>query len=32
MAFRLREGNGEAIYLLGLENNGTPVGLNKEDM
>lgn len=32
MIFRLREGNGEVIYYLGLENNGTPKGLNKSDM
>lgn len=30
MRFRLREGNGEAYYMIGVEDNGTPEGLSKE--
>ncbi len=32
MNFRLREGNGEAIYFIGVEDNGNPIGLPKEEM
>ena len=31
MKFRLQEGNGEAFYKIGYEDNGNPFGLNKED-
>lgn len=27
MRYRLREGNGEAYYMIGVEDNGTPEGL-----
>jgi GTPase len=32
MKFRLEEGNGEAIYEIGVEDNGNPLGLCYEDM
>jgi len=32
MKYRLQEGNGEAIYEIGVEEDGNPLGLNKEDM
>ena len=32
MKYRLQEGNGEAIYEIGVEEDGNPFGLNKEDM
>ncbi|XP_076231123.1 GTP-binding protein 2 [Calliopsis andreniformis] len=32
MKWRLREGNGEAIYQIGVENNGKLTGLTREDM
>jgi GTPase len=32
MHFRLREGNGECFYQIGVEDNGNPLGLNEEDL
>ena len=32
MKWRLEEGNGEAIYELGVEDNGILVGLNNSDL
>lgn len=32
MKFRLAEGFGEAYYRIGVEDNGRPTGLCKEDM
>lgn len=32
MQYRLQEGNGEAIYELGLRDNGFPEGMTKEEM
>lgn len=32
MKYRLQEGNGEAIYEIGVEDNGNPLGLCKDDM
>lgn len=32
MKFRLQDGNGEAFYELGVEENGNPLGLCQEDM
>ncbi|KRX03195.1 Translation protein, beta-barrel domain [Pseudocohnilembus persalinus] len=32
MRFRLREGNGEAFYMIGVEDNGSPEGLTKQQM
>lgn len=32
MKFRVREGYGEAYYRVGVEDNGRPIGLGKEDM
>ncbi len=32
MRYRLREGNGEAFYYIGVEDNGTAKGLKKEEM
>lgn len=32
MKFRLAEGFGEAYYRIGVEDNGRPTGLSKEDM
>ena len=32
MKFRLYEGNGEAIYKIGVEDNGNPLGLDREEM
>lgn len=32
MKFRIREGNGEAIYMIGVEDNGTPQGLDQQEM
>ena len=32
MKWRLREGNGEAIYNIGVEDNGVMTGLSEEDM
>ena len=32
MKWRLREGNGEAIYEMGVEDNGIMTGLSEEDM
>jgi len=32
MKFRLQEGNGEAKYVIGVEDDGTAKGLNKQEM
>ena len=32
MKFRLREGNGECYYQIGVEDNGNPLGLNEQDL
>ena len=32
MKYRLQEGNGEAIYEIGVGEDGNPLGLCKEDM
>ena len=32
MKWRLREGNGEAIYEMGVEDNGVMTGLSAEEM
>ena len=32
MKFRLQEGSGEAKYMIGLEDDGTPTGLSQEEM
>lgn len=32
MKFRLQEGNGEAKYVIGVEDDGTPKGLNQQEM
>ena len=32
MQFRLTEGNGECFYQIGVEDNGNPLGLSKEDL
>lgn len=32
MKFRIKEGNGEAFYKIGYEDNGNPLGLAKEDL
>ena len=32
MKWRLKEGNGEAIYEIGVEDNGLMTGLLKEDL
>lgn len=32
MKYRLYEGNGKAIYMLGVEDNGSVIGLSLEDM
>lgn len=32
MKFRLNEGHGEAKYVIGVEDDGTPVGLGMTDM
>jgi GTPase len=32
MKFRLQEGNGEAKYRIGVEDNGTAMGLSHEEM
>jgi GTPase len=32
MKFRLQEGHGEAKYEIGVEDDGTPTGLNREEM
>lgn len=32
MKYRLQEGNGEAIYEIGVEDNGNPLGLSISDM
>jgi len=32
MKFRLHEGNGECHYLIGVEDNGNPIGINESEM
>ena len=32
MKYRLQEGNGEAVYEIGVGEDGNPLGLNKDDM
>ena len=32
MKWRLQEGRGEAVYQIGVEDNGMLVGLSEEDM
>ena len=32
MKFRLEEGNGQAFYQIGVEDNGNPLGLDDEEM
>ena len=32
MLFRILEGNGKALYLIGLNDNGKNIGINKEDL
>lgn len=32
MKYRIQEGNGEAIYEIGIEQDGNPLGLCKKDM
>jgi len=32
MKFRLNEGNGEALYQIGIHDNGTISGINETDM
>ena len=32
MLFRINEGNGKAIYLIGIDDNGSIVGLNKKEL
>lgn len=32
MKNRIGDGNGEAIYMIGVQDNGTPQGLNRDDM
>ena len=32
MKFRLHEGNGECHYLIGVEDNGNPIGINEVEM
>ncbi len=32
MIFRLEEGNGECIYVIGVEDDGTPLGISEEEM
>jgi len=32
MKFRLQEGNGLCFYKIGVQDDGTPVGINKEEM
>ncbi len=32
MHFRLNSGDGKAIYMIGVQDDGTPRGLNKQDM
>lgn len=32
MKYRLQEGNGDAMYEIGVADNGKPIGLNKEEM
>lgn len=32
MKFRLKEGNGEAFYMIGVEDDGNPLGLNLDEM
>lgn len=32
MKFRIKEGSGKALYKIGVEDNGRPIGLDKTDM
>jgi elongation factor 1-alpha len=32
MLFRIMEGNGKALYILGIDDNGTIVGLNRKEL
>jgi len=32
MCFRLEEGNGECIYVIGVEDDGNPLGISEDDM
>ena len=32
MKFRIKEGSGEALYRIGVEDNGRPIGLEKTNM
>lgn len=32
LKYRLQDGNGEAYYELGIEENGNPLGLSQDDM
>jgi GTPase len=32
MKFRVKEGSGEAYYRIGVEDNGRPTGLSRDDM
>ena len=32
MNFRLEEGNGEAFYVIGVEDNGNPLGISQAEM
>lgn len=32
LKWRLREGGGEALYEIGVEDDGTPLGLSDEDL
>jgi hypothetical protein len=32
MLFRLKEGNGKCFYIIGIEENGNPLGLNEEEL
>jgi len=32
MLYRIMEGNGKAIYLIGIEDNGTAIGITKQEL
>ena len=32
MKFRIEEGNGECYYEIGVEDNGNPLGISKEEL
>lgn len=32
MLFRIMEGNGKALYLIGIDDNGTIIGLNRKEL